>query len=398
MKCARRAAALVGNAELLTDGKVGATSVNSLVEGLELGGVDLVGGSDGLALITSNDGHLFLAGTSTRLNTSASTTSNAKFLTDSEVVAGSVDDGVKREEGSGADTVLGGNSVAKVTGDDGDLLGAVVTSAIVVVAAVVASSSTSSASLDLEVDTVIERTVLSDGDENGLMVGCRVDRAQAVGTSGETLVDGSRELTLAVSGQVQSLEECKDIRVQSVLALEIVNLFDGNVRMTDDDALIVDLLRSGVIVGSGVDEIAALNVFDFHRDCERLVLVEIRGKVFGKDEFGRGHLVDSDDTTHWSLVAGSTFFLNTVGQGNLLGQAKVDEVVGRGQGTDLSSGNIGTSLTVVLESLHDIVGVERQRSLSITLSTGQSRGGEGRGGEQSSEDGSGCDHCVFDFS
>jgi hypothetical protein len=394
MKCARRAAALVGNAELLTDGKVGATSVNSLVEGLELGGIDLVGGSNGLALITSNDGHLLLAGTSTRLNTSASTASNAKFLTDSEVVAGSVDDGVEREEGSGADPVLGGNSVAKVTGDDGDLLGAVVTSAIVVVAAVVASSSTSSASLDLEVDTVVERTVLSDGDENGLMVGCRVDRAQAVGTSGETLVDGSRELTLAVSGQVQSLEERKDIRIQSVLALEIVNLFDGNVRMTDDDALIVDLLRSGVIVGSGVDEIAALHVFDFHRDCKRLVLVEIRGKVFGKDEFGRGHLVDSDDTTHWGLVAGSTFFLNTVGQGDLLGQAKVDEVVGRGQGTNLSSGNIGTSLTVVLESLHDVVGVERQRSLSITLSTGQSRGSEGRGGEQSSEDGGGCDHCY----
>jgi hypothetical protein len=44
---------------------------------------------------------------------------------------------------------------------------------------------------DTHVDAVIERTVLGDGDDHGLMVGRRVDRAETVSTSGETSRDGS---------------------------------------------------------------------------------------------------------------------------------------------------------------------------------------------------------------
>jgi len=261
------------------------------------------------------------------------------LLADSEVAAASVDLGVELLEGVGVDAVLVGNGVAEITSDDIDRLGAsssssatvVVASGVTSVTAVVASSTTSSSGLDREVDAIVDGTVLGDGDEDGLMVGCCVDRAQAVATSGETLVDRGREFALAVSGQVETLEEGKDVGVQGGLALEVVNLLNGDVRVADDDALVVDLLRSGVVVGRGVHEVAALNVLDGHGDGEGLVLVEILGKVLGEDEFGGGHLVDSDDATHGSLVAGSTFLLDTIGEGHLLGEAEVDEVVGRGQ-------------------------------------------------------------------
>ena len=155
------------------------------VEGLELASINLVGSSNGLALITSFNGNLLLASTSTTLNIGTSSTgSNAEFLTDSEVAATSIDDAVEGAESVGADAVLGGNGVTEIASDDIDLLGAasstsvlvasVVASAVVVVAAVVASS-TSSTGLDLEVDTIVEGSVLGNGDENGLMVHRRID-------------------------------------------------------------------------------------------------------------------------------------------------------------------------------------------------------------------------------
>ena len=64
----------------------------------------------------------------------------------------------------------------------------------------------------------------------------------------------------------------------------------------------------------------------------------------------------SSDDTHWGGVAGSRGDLLAVGDGELGGQAEVDEVVCRGQRSNLTS--LLLSLTVLSEARSDNGGVE----------------------------------------
>lgn len=59
------------------------------------------------------------------------------------------------------------------------------------------------------VDLIVKRTVLSNSDEDGLMVRSSVDGGEAVGASRETVGDVSSENTV-LSSVVKTLEEGED--------------------------------------------------------------------------------------------------------------------------------------------------------------------------------------------
>jgi len=73
--------------------------------------------------------------------------------------------------------------------------------------------------------------------------------------------------------------------------------------MANNDSIAVDLLRSSVIVGFGIDEVTRLHVDDLHLDNECRVLHEALVAVLGEHKLATGSLGEADDATHWGLVA-----------------------------------------------------------------------------------------------
>ncbi len=63
------------------------------------------------------------------------------------------------------------------------------------------------------VDHIVERTVLSNSDQDGLMVRCGVDRSKTIAASRETVRDVSGQDTV-VGLVVETLEESEDVRVR----------------------------------------------------------------------------------------------------------------------------------------------------------------------------------------
>ena len=198
--------------------------------------------------------------------------------------------------------------------------------------------------------------MLSDSDESRLMVSSGVDGSETVDTSGETVSNISSQDT--VSGLVvQTLEEGETSGVGGVGLGQGLQLLNNDVRVTLDITGTVNLLRSSEVVLLSVGEESGLEVVDGHRDGERCALLDRRA-VRRERELSRRHVRLRGDDTHGCGVARTGSDLLTVRERKVGdSQAEVDEVVARGERSNLTSGWL--VLPVVLETGSNNLGVKR---------------------------------------
>jgi len=181
------------------------------------------------------------------------------------------------------------------------------------------------------------------------MVRSGVDGEETVGTSGEALGDVSSNNTVAIRGSVDALEEREPGGIGGLSLVERGEELDDNVSVTDDDAGVIDLSRSGVVVALGVREetelyreVASvgrttprsyaathLHVLNFHLDGEGFIRRD-SAEVLGENKLGAGDVRLGNDAAHRNDVARARTELLAISQRNVLGQAEVDEVVLRG--------------------------------------------------------------------
>lgn len=198
----------------------------------------------------------------------------------------------------------------------------VATIVVVVVAAVVTAIV---GVADGELGAVILGTSLGNRHENGLMVGGTGHRANAVIASGETARDSGGEDTLTIALVVDTLEEDKLLGAGRVLGSEVVSeVLDGDVGMTDDAALAIQILRSRVVRLLRVGERTGRQVLRVDDNVKRLVFLD-RLPGLGVLDDRSDHAVNARNPAHDDTVARTLLNLETVGQG--LARTEVDEVV-----------------------------------------------------------------------
>jgi hypothetical protein len=198
--------------------------------------------------------------------------------------------------------------------------------------------------------------VLSDGDDDRLVVGGRVDGAHSVCTGGKTIGDYLGKDTTHGS-TVDTLEEGESARIKGLsLTQTLGQVLNDKVGVTDDQAVTSYLLGSSKVVLLGVDEVAGRELADGHLDGE----VRVGGDgahVRGVDELGGGHVVNVGDRPDGSGVAGAGHDLLAVGEGEVGdGQAEVDKVVRGRERSDLTGGRNG--LAIVVEAGGDNLRIE----------------------------------------
>lgn len=198
--------------------------------------------------------------------------------------------------------------------------------------------------------------MLSNSYQDRLVVGGGVDRGQSVGASRKTVRNISCENTI-LGLIVQALEEGEDIRVRRGGLLFRTQKFDDNVGVTLDFTSAVDELGGREVVLISVHEEASVEVLNRHRDGEGGVGLN-NISVLGELELRRWHVGSGSDDTHWRGVAGASLNLQTIGDrevGN--SQAEVDEVVVRGQRSNLTS--CGNVLAIIFKARSNNFGVQR---------------------------------------
>ena len=114
-----------------------------------------------------------------------------------------------------------------------------------------------------------------------------------------------------------------------------------------------------------------LHVLNLHLDDEGFICVDSAG-VLWENEFGAREDVLCNDASHRNDVARAGTDLLAIGQGNVLGQAKVDEIILRGQGRNLTRNR--DLLSVEGKTRLDDTEVEGQRFLKIFSSSRRSNG------------------------
>lgn len=152
------------------------------------------------------------------------------------------------------------------------------------------------------IDNVVKRPVLRDRGQNRLMVRRRVNRRQLVHARGEPASHLRLEHPIRTRRAVQPLEERKDRGVRHRRRRQRRDLLDDDVRVPDDDALRVQLLRRGEVVLLRVHEVARLEILDAHLHGE----VRVRGDgpgVLREEELRGGHRRLGRDGAHWRGVA-----------------------------------------------------------------------------------------------
>lgn len=164
-----------------------------------------------------------------------------------------------------------------------------------------------------EVYSIIKGSALGDCDESGLMVHRRVDRRNPVGSRGKAArnVGGQNSI---LSGIVQTLEESEHLGVGWGRLGERLKLLDDDVRVTTDDTVAIENLRCSVVVFLRVNKIPGVQVRYRHLDGKGRVGFD-GGEILREDEFGGGHVVDRRNHTHGRRVAGPSFDLQPIGDG-----------------------------------------------------------------------------------
>lgn len=157
------------------------------------------------------------------------------------------------------------------------------------------------------------------------MVGRASHGADTVGSIGQTTSDGGLELSLAVAGIVDTLEEGKGGSIQWRGGVQVVlHILDGDVGVADDRASGAQLLGRRVVRACRVGEGAQVHVGDLHHHVEVRLRSRLLANLGADDDRGR-HLGRRWYVAHGDTIAGSSLLLDTVGQ--KLAFAEVDEVV-----------------------------------------------------------------------
>lgn len=112
-----------------------------------------------------------------------------------------------------------------------------------------------------KVDLIVEGTMLSNRDEDGLMVCGGVDCRSAVNTRGQATSDDSGKNAVD-SRIIKTFEEREFGWVRNNSGLKRIKLLNDDVRMRDEDALSINLSWGGEVVGRGVDEETGVEVAD----------------------------------------------------------------------------------------------------------------------------------------
>lgn len=175
-------------------------------------------------------------------------------------------------------------------------------------------------------DHVIQRPVLRNCHENGLVVRGSVDSRYPVDTLGQPTLDGRRELAV-LRDRVQACEEGELGRVRRLGLVEAGDLLDDDVRVAEDEARArVHLLRRGEEVRVRVHEPARLDVLDREHNRE----VRVRGdraEVRRVDELRGGHRGRGRDHAHRRGITRPGLDLRAVREREVGRGAEVDEVV-----------------------------------------------------------------------
>src|SRR4051812_14021268 len=133
------------------------------------------------------------------------------------------------------------------------------------------------------------------------MVGSGVDRRQLVDASWETFVNvGSKDATFSRS--IQALEVCKLGRIKGSGLSKRIQFLNDDMRVSADDALVIQLLRSGEVVLRGIDKVTSFEIVDRHLDCEYLVCCD-SAAVRRENKLGGWHLCLCRDRSHRCWVA-----------------------------------------------------------------------------------------------
>ena len=214
------------------------------------------------------------------------------------------------------------------------------------------------------VDLIIHRTMLSNSNNNRLVVCGSVNAGHAVDTWLETAGNDSTENT-TLRLLVQTFEESELGGVGRLSVSQGVELLNDDVRVSDDVAIVVHLLGRRIVVGRSVDEVAGVERVDL--ELHGKVLVGLDGvQVLGELELGVRDVVCTRDDAHRSGIARATFDLLAIGQRLIgTGGAEVDVVVLRGEGSYLTLG--GCLLSVLFKALLKLRGIEAKGRLEIAV-------------------------------
>lgn len=208
--------------------------------------------------------------------------------------------------------------------------------------------------------------MLSDRGERRLVVGSGVDGAGAINTGREaTSNDGGKD---AIDSRIiESLEECEDKGIGDGGRRERVDLLNDDMRVADQGSLVVDLSWGGKEVGCSVGEESGLEIVD--GDLHGEVDVGWNGVKIGRVlELSRGEISGRENATHDRWVAATALDLRTIGERNAsLGQAKVDEIIARGERCDLVRVRGNRAVAVLLKAGLDLRRIELKRRLGITI-------------------------------
>lgn len=193
---------------------------------------------------------------------------------------------------------------------------AAVATSVVAAAATVATNS--------EFVAVILGTTLGDGHQNGLMVGSTRHGADTVVSSGQASSDGGLQVTIAIAGIVDTLEEDKLGSIQGSVGRQgVTHILNRDVNMADNGTAAAKILGSRVVGRLSVSEGAGLQVVDLELDIKVLVGLDV-AVVRGVVDDGRHHLGLGGDLAHGNTVAGTASLLLTIGEGRA--GANVDKV------------------------------------------------------------------------
>lgn len=156
------------------------------------------------------------------------------------------------------------------------------------------------------------------------MVGSTRHGADAVVPGGETSSDGGLQVTIAIAGIVDTLEEDKLGSIQGSVGRQgVTHILNSDVNVADDGTAAAKILGSRVVGRLSVSEGAGLQVVDLELDIKVLVGLDV-AVVRGVIDDGRHHLGLGGDLAHGDTVAGTASLLLTIGEGRT--GANVDEV------------------------------------------------------------------------
>jgi len=142
--------------------------------------------------------------------------------------------------------------------------------------------------------------VLSDGDNGGLMVRARVDRAETVSARGDSRSDISGDSAINRSS-VDTLEEGKGLRVCGSGLREVRKRLYHDVSVANDLPSGVKLLGRSKVTLLRIYKVTGIKVVDVHRDGE--LCVSCNGVPIGRTgELGRRHVRDRRDGSNRGRV------------------------------------------------------------------------------------------------